>query len=191
MCPPIASQSHLAPVTFTQNWVDSDSVVHPPVLMHTRHAPSSLSERGGSSVAKSCLPLCAPVDCSPPSCSVYRVFSGKNLKGVAVPFSRGSSQPRGPSQVSCIGRWILYQLSYQGVLSDHSTAQNPQEALFFLPQENPNFLLWPARPSSTCLGILISSPQSAQAISTSLLLLWSKFSLKAFVFTARSDLFLY
>ena len=36
--PPILSQSHLVPVTFAQNWVDtiSGSVVHPPILMHTR-----------------------------------------------------------------------------------------------------------------------------------------------------------
>ena len=36
------------------------------------------------------------------------------LKWVPYPFSRGSSQPRNQTRVSCIaGRWILYQLSYQ------------------------------------------------------------------------------
>ena len=94
-CPPILSQSHLVAVTFTQNWVDSVSGgVHPPVLMHTGcSVPSSLSDHGGSLVAKSYLTLCNPVDCSLPSCSVYGIFSGKNLKWVAIPFCRGSSQP--------------------------------------------------------------------------------------------------
>ena len=30
------------------------------------------------------------------------------LEWVAIPFSRGSSQPRDRTWVSCIGRWILY-----------------------------------------------------------------------------------
>ena len=30
------------------------------------------------------------------------------LEQVAIPFSRGSSQPRDQTYVSCIGRWILY-----------------------------------------------------------------------------------
>ena len=35
------------------------------------------------------------------------------LEWVAYPFSRGSSWPRNQTGVSCIGRPILYQLSYQ------------------------------------------------------------------------------
>ena len=30
------------------------------------------------------------------------------LEGVAISFSRGSSQPRDQTHISCIGRWILY-----------------------------------------------------------------------------------
>ena len=35
-------------------------------------------------------------------------FPGKNAGVVCISFSRGSSQPKGRTHVSCIGRWILY-----------------------------------------------------------------------------------
>ena len=40
------------------------------------------------------------------------------LEWVAYPFSKGSSHPRNPTRVSCIGRKIRYQLSYQGSPKD-------------------------------------------------------------------------
>jgi len=36
------------------------------------------------------------------------------LQARVFPFSRGSSQPRDRTQVSCIAGWILYQLSHKG-----------------------------------------------------------------------------
>ena len=36
------------------------------------------------------------------------------LEWVACPVSRGSSQSRNRTGISCIAAWILYQLSYQG-----------------------------------------------------------------------------
>ena len=51
------------------------------------------------SLAQSCLTLCDCMDCSP------------ILEWVTTSYSRGSSLPRGQTQVSCvsgIGRWILY-----------------------------------------------------------------------------------
>ena len=47
-----------------------------------------------------CLTLCDPVDCSPPGSSVLG-FS-RILEWVAMPFSRGSSQPRDRIQVACL-----------------------------------------------------------------------------------------
>ena len=44
-----------------------------------------------------------------------RNSSARTLEWVAVPFFRGSSQPRDQTRVSCIA-WILYQLSQQGTL---------------------------------------------------------------------------
>ena len=55
--------------------------------------------------------LCDPVDCRPPGSSCPRDSQARALEWVAVPFSRGSSQPRDRtcvSYISCIGRWILY-----------------------------------------------------------------------------------
>ena len=63
------------------------------------------------SVAKSCLTLCDPVDCSPPGSSVHGIFQARILEWIAIAFSRGSSQPRDRTQVSCVSctdRRILY-----------------------------------------------------------------------------------
>ena len=64
------------------------------------------------SVTKSCLTLCNSMDCSPPGCSVHGILQARILAWVAISFSRASSQCRDQtqvSQVSGIGRWILYQ----------------------------------------------------------------------------------
>ena len=43
-----------------------------------------------------------PMDCSLPGSSVYGTFQARILEWVAIPFSRGSSQPRNRTHVSCI-----------------------------------------------------------------------------------------
>ena len=58
-----------------------------------------------------CLTLCNPVDCSLPESSVHGILQARILKWVAMPSSRGSSQPRDGthfSYVSCIGRRVPY-----------------------------------------------------------------------------------
>ena len=45
-------------------------------------------------VAQLCLTLCDPMDCSPPSSSVHGILQARILEWVAIPFSRGSFQPR-------------------------------------------------------------------------------------------------
>ena len=60
---------------------------------------------------QSCLILCNPVDCSPPGFSVHGILQARILEWVAMPSSRGSSQPRDRTYVSymsCIGRQVLY-----------------------------------------------------------------------------------
>ena len=52
-------------------------------------------------VAQLCLTLCDPKDCSPPGSSVYRILQARILEWVAM-LSRGSSQSRDQTQVSCI-----------------------------------------------------------------------------------------
>ena len=51
-------------------------------------------------VAQSCLTFCDPLDCIPPGSSVPRILQAKILEWVVIPFSKGSSQPRGQTQVS-------------------------------------------------------------------------------------------
>ena len=61
--------------------------------------------------AQSCPTLCNPVDCSPPTSSVHGISSAGILEWFAISSSRGSSQPRDRTQVSCsscIDRQILY-----------------------------------------------------------------------------------
>ena len=48
-----------------------------------------------------CLTLCDPVNCSPLSSSVHRIIQARIPEWVAISFSRGSSQPRDLTQVSC------------------------------------------------------------------------------------------
>ena len=52
-------------------------------------------------VAQSCLTLCDPLDCSPPCPSVHGDSPGKNTGVGCMPSSRGSSQPKDLTQVSC------------------------------------------------------------------------------------------
>ena len=59
------------------------------------------------SVAKLCLTLCRPMDCSPPASPVYRIFQARILGWVAITLSRGSSQPKDQTHNSCIaGRFF-------------------------------------------------------------------------------------
>ena len=51
------------------------------------------------------------MDWSLPGFSVHGIFLAWILEWVAISFSKGSSQPRDQTHVSCIGRWILYHLA--------------------------------------------------------------------------------
>ena len=61
-------------------------------------------------VAQLCLTLCDPMDYSPPGSSVHEILQTRILEWVAMVFSRGSSQPRDRTWVSCIAgrRFILW-----------------------------------------------------------------------------------
>ena len=67
-------------------------------------------------VAQSCLTLCNPMDCRLPGSSVHGILQARILEWVAITFSRGSSQPRNRTQVSCIIGRRFYHLSHQGSL---------------------------------------------------------------------------
>ena len=55
-----------------------------------------------SVVAQSWPTLCDPMDCSPPGSSIHGILSARVLEWVAIPFSRGSSQPRDQTCVSFV-----------------------------------------------------------------------------------------
>ena len=61
--------------------------------------------------AQSCLILCNPTDYTQPSSSVHGISQARTLEWVAISSSRGSSQPKDQTHISCsfcIGRQILY-----------------------------------------------------------------------------------
>ena len=53
------------------------------------------------SVAQSCQTLCHPMDYSLPGSSVHGIFPARILGQVAISSSRGSSQPRDQTHISC------------------------------------------------------------------------------------------
>ena len=58
-------------------------------------------------VVQSCLTLCNPMDYSLPGSSVHGISQARILEWVAIPFSRGSPQPRDWTWVSCIAGWFF------------------------------------------------------------------------------------
>ena len=53
-------------------------------------------------VIQSCPTLGNPMDCNPPGSSVYGILQARIREWVAIPFSRGSFQPRDQTQVSSV-----------------------------------------------------------------------------------------
>ena len=87
-----------------------------------------------------------PWTVAPPGSSVHGIFQARILEWLAVFSSRGSSQPRDWTHVSCgscIGRCVLYCLSHQGSLVTIHTAWNflPAESTFLCqPSVKPDFI---------------------------------------------------
>ena len=67
--------------------------------IHSRRVEKSLHVCAKS--LQLCLTLSDPVDCSPPGSSVHGILQARILEWVAMPSSRGSSQPKDPTRVSC------------------------------------------------------------------------------------------
>ena len=53
--------------------------------------------------------LCDPMDCSPPGSSVHGILQERILKWVAMPSSRGASQSRERTHISCLPHWQASQ----------------------------------------------------------------------------------
>ena len=65
---------------------------------------SYLMKSGNHSVVST---VCDPMDCSLPGSPVHRILQARIQEWVAIPFSRGSSQPRDQTQVSHIAGGIF------------------------------------------------------------------------------------
>ena len=71
-----------------------------------------------------CVPLCKPLDCSPPCSCIHVIFQARILEWVAISFPRGSSQPKDWTQFSCIsfiGSQILYHWATLFFLFSHKS----------------------------------------------------------------------
>ena len=63
---------------------------------------------------QSCLTLCDPMDCSLPGSSVHGVLQARILEWVAMPSSKGSSQPRNRTYVSSTaGRFFTHWATWE------------------------------------------------------------------------------
>ena len=76
-----------------------------------------------SEVAQLCLTLCDPMDCSLPGSSLHGILQARILEWVAISFSRGSSQLRDRTQVSCIAGRRFNLWATGEVLENHSLIQ--------------------------------------------------------------------
>ena len=76
-------------------------------------------------VAQSCPTLWDPMDCNPPGSSVHEIFQARILEWVAISFSRGSSQPRDRTRVSCTaGKFFTNWATREVSLSAHFSWAN-------------------------------------------------------------------
>ena len=105
--------------------------------------------------------LCNPTDCSPPGSSVYGILQAGILEWVAMPSSRGSSQPRDQTQVSHITGglftiwdtreaqeyWSEYPIPSPGDLPNPGTKPgSPALQVDSLPSELPGKPRWMVTP---------------------------------------------
>ena len=83
---------------------------------HKCHVPCLLESKVLD--AQLCLTLCDPMDCSPPGSSFHDILQARILEWVAIPFSRGSSQPRDWTQISYIvSRFFTVGATREGLIA--------------------------------------------------------------------------
>ena len=80
--------------------------------------------------------FCNPMDCSPPGSTVHGVLLARILEWVAVPFSRGSSQPRDWVHISCVC-WIGRQIPYHW-----ATREAPDHYTLLYKWDYPIYNIW-------------------------------------------------
>ena len=103
-CKNLQNQYGVFPCTF---YPMITSYIEPQYIIKTRkltlvHHDYRLTQISVCLVVQLCLTLRDPMDCSLPGSSVHEDSSVKNTGGVAMPSTRGSSQPRDRTQDTCI-----------------------------------------------------------------------------------------
>ena len=99
---------------------------------------SRVRRAGCAVVAELCPILCDPMDSSPPGSSVHGILQATILKWVAMPSSRGSSQPRDRTQVSHIAGGFFIGWATREV---HGVGSLSLLQVIFLTQESNQGLL--------------------------------------------------
>ena len=95
--------------------------------------------------AQLCLTLCNPMDRSRQALLSMGILQARIWQQVAMPSSRQSSQPRGPTHISCvsrIGKWILYH----GATWEAHARGGPKSGYSGL-RRGPGWPCWPERAS--------------------------------------------
>ena len=100
--------------------------------------------------------LCNAMDCSPPTSCLHGIVQARILEWVAISFSRGSSQPRDGTWVSCTGggffiNWATREaymycyLSFVSFILSFSRSLSFPSFFLFLPHLSlllENFYMW-------------------------------------------------
>ena len=82
-------------------------------------------------VTRSCPTICSPMDCSPPGSSVHGILQATALQWVAMPSSRGSSQPRDQTQVFHIAdRFFIIWATREPQFHLHVESQTPYKCTY-------------------------------------------------------------
>jgi len=133
--------------------------------------------------AQACLTLCHPKDCSPQNSSVHEILQARIVEWVAIPFSRGSSQPRDQTHVSLIaGRfftiWATWKSKNTGVgsLSFTMGSSQPRNRTGVSCIAGRFFTSWDTKEGWCIIDV---SPTKGHS-TTSRFLLWSKQVLQCF-----------
>ena len=90
-----------------QNSDLSKHCIEPLILLYWTFCYSHFNMCVPANLLQACLTLCHPMDYSLPGSSVHGILQARILEWIAILFSRGFSQPRDPTQVSCIAGGFL------------------------------------------------------------------------------------
>ena len=90
------------PILKIRNWGTKGSLQNEWILKFNLQYPRIVRCAVLCLVAQSCPTLYDPTDCNLPGSSVHGILQARIPEWVAMPFFRGSSWPKGRTQVSCI-----------------------------------------------------------------------------------------